>query len=287
LLNETKARPGQERAESIESYTEAIQSDLRKIQTRNWWSWSNTVVIVLLLTGTIVSFTLPTLLREDEFLQFNVNLAVRGLVGLVLLFNVYSLWQQFRIKDLCAEIQQKQASSETLYRMAMFDPLTGLYNRRFAEPRVETEVNRCQRKGTALTLLLLDLDSFKQINDSHGHPAGDAVLRAFAEHITRAIRGSDLAVRLGGDEFMLLLPECDAHQLQHVLDRLVTFKAEIAGKMVPVEFSAGWKEYELGQTSKELIEAADRALYENKRGARSSGATAPGISVPAARPVAT
>jgi diguanylate cyclase (GGDEF)-like protein len=205
----------------------------------------------------------------------------------VLLFNVYSLWQQFRIKDLCAEIQQKQASSEALYRMAMFDPLTGLYNRRFAEPRVEAEVNRCQRKGTALTLLLLDLDSFKQINDSHGHPAGDAVLRAFAEHITRAIRGSDLAVRLGGDEFMLLLPECDTHQLHHVLDRLVTFKAEIAGKMVPVEFSAGWKEYELGQTSKELIEAADRALYENKRGARSSGATAPGISVPAARPVAT
>jgi diguanylate cyclase (GGDEF)-like protein len=286
-LNETESRPRQERAESIESYTEAIQSDLRKIQTRNWWSWSNTVVIVLLLTGTIVSFTLPTLLREDEFLEFNVNLAVRGLVGLVLLFNVYSLWQQFRIKDLCAEIQQKQASSEALYRMAMFDPLTGLYNRRFAEPRVEAEVNRCQRKGTALTLLLLDLDSFKQINDSHGHPVGDAVLRAFAEHISRAIRGSDLAVRLGGDEFMLLLPECDTHQLHHVLDRLVAFKAEIAGKMVPVEFSAGWKEYELGQTSKELIEAADRALYENKRAARSSGVTAPGISVSAARPVAT
>jgi len=274
-LNETKAKPGQERAESIESYTEAIQSDLRKIQTRNWWSWSNTVVIVLLLTGTIVSFTLPTLLREDEFSQFNVNLAVRGLVGLVLLFNVYSLWQQFRIKDLCAEIQQKQASSETLYRMAMFDPLTGLYNRRFAEPRVEAEVNRCQRKGTALTLLLLDLDSFKQINDSHGHLAGDAVLRAFAEHITRAIRGSDLAVRLGGDEFMLLLPECDTNQLQHVLDRLVHFKVEISGEMIPVEFSAGWKEYEFGQTSQELIEAADRALYENKRGTRPAPASVP------------
>ncbi len=94
--------------------------------------------------------------------------------------------------------------------MAMFDPLTGLYNRRFAEPRVEAEVKRCQRKGTALTLLLLDLDGFKQINDSHGHPVGDTVLRAFAEHITRAIRGSDLAARLGGDEFMLLLPECDS-----------------------------------------------------------------------------
>jgi diguanylate cyclase (GGDEF)-like protein len=272
LLTATKSGPERERGESIESYTEAIQSDLRKIQTRNWWSWSNTVVVVLLLTGTIVSFTLPTMLRDDpSFTQLNVNIAVRGLVGLVLLFNVYSLWQQFRIKDLCAEIQQKQASSDHLYRMAMFDPLTGLYNRRFAEPRVEAEVKRCQRKGTALTLLLLDLNGFKQINDSHGHPAGDTVLRAFAEHITRAIRGSDLAVRLGGDEFMLLLPECDTNQLQHVLGRLVGFRVEIADETIPVEFSAGWKEYALGQTSKELIEAADRALYENKRSTHVTG----------------
>jgi diguanylate cyclase (GGDEF)-like protein len=276
LLSENKPGPVQGRGDSIEAYTEAIQSDLRKIQSRNWWSWSNTVVVVLLLTGTIVSFTLPTLLRdESSYAQLSVNLAVRGLVGLVLIFNVYSLWQQFRIKDLCAEIQQKQASSETLYRMAMFDSLTGLYNRRFAEPRVEAEVNRCQRKGTALTLLLLDLDGFKQINDSHGHPAGDTVLRAFAEHITRAIRGSDLAARLGGDEFMLLLPECDTTQLQHVLDRLVHFKVEISGEMIPVEFSAGWKEYESGQTSQELIEAADRALYENKRGTRPAPASVP------------
>jgi diguanylate cyclase (GGDEF)-like protein len=266
VVKTIKTIPGQEHGDSLESYTEAIQSDLQKIQTRNWWSWSNTVVVVLLLTGTIVSFTLPTMLREDSsFSELNVNLAVRGLVGLVLLFNIYSLWQQFRIKDLCAEIQQKQASSESLYRMAMFDPLTGLYNRRFAEPRVEAEVNRCQRKGTALTLLLLDLDGFKQINDSHGHPVGDTVLRAFAEHITRAIRGSDLAARLGGDEFMLLLPECDADQLQHVLQRLVSFHVEIGDKKVPVEFSAGWKEYQLGQTSRELMECADRALYENKR----------------------
>ena len=269
MMKAKAATKVQERGESLESYREAIQSDLRKIQTTNWWSWSNTVVVVLLLTGTIVSFTLPALLRQDEaFSELNINVAVRGLVGLVLLFNVYSLWQQFRIKDLCAEIQQKQASSDTLYRLAMFDPLTGLYNRRFVEPRVDAEVSRCQRKGTTLTLLLIDLDGFKEINDSYGHPAGDAVLRAFAQHLTRAIRGSDVAARLGGDEFMLLLPECNAQQLQHVLERLVSFKAEIAGQQFPVEFSAGWKEYEIGQTSKELMEAADRALYENKRGAR-------------------
>lgn len=254
------------RIESIESYTEGIQSDLRKIQTRNWWSWSNTVVIVLLLTCTIVSFTLPSLLRDEQFPQMNLNLAIRGLVGLVLLFNIYSLWQQLRIKDLCDEIQQKQASSEVLYRMAMFDALTGLYNRRFAQPRIEAEIVRCQRKGTALTLLLLDLDGFKQINDRFGHATGDSVLRAFGDHLAKVSRGSDLAARLGGDEFMLLLPDCGSEQLQHVLDRLVRFSTEIDGKSTPVEFSAGWKEYELGQDSTQLFEAADRALYQKKRG---------------------
>jgi len=256
------------RIESIESYTEAIQSDLRKIQTRNWWSWSNTVVVVLLLTCTIVSFTLPSLLREEQVPQINLNLAIRGLVGLVLLFNIYSLWQQLRIKDLCDEIQQKQASSEVLYRMAMFDPLTGLYNRRFAQPRIEAEIVRCQRKGTPLTLLLLDLDGFKQINDRYGHAAGDSVLRAFGDHLAKVSRGSDLAARLGGDEFMLLLPDCGSEQLQHVLDRLVRFRTEIEGESTPVEFSAGWKEYQHGQDSTQLFEAADRALYQNKRGMR-------------------
>ena len=75
-------------ADSIESYTASIQADLRKIQSRNWWSWSNTVVIVLLLTCTIVSFSLPSLLRDEQpFSSMNLNLAIRGLVALVLLFN--------------------------------------------------------------------------------------------------------------------------------------------------------------------------------------------------------
>jgi diguanylate cyclase (GGDEF)-like protein len=275
LFGLSRSIHGKAKNQSIEAYTEAIQSDLRKIQRRNWWSWSNTVVVVLLLTCTIVSFSLPSLLRDEQPLsQLNLNLAVRGLVGLVLLFNVYSLWQQLRIKGLCNEIQEKQASAETLYRMAMFDPLTGLYNRRFAEPRIEAEILRAQRKGTSLTLLLLDLDGFKQINDRHGHPAGDTVLRGFAEHLTKASRGSDLAARLGGDEFMLLLPECDAGQLQCVLERLVRFKTEVRGESFPVGFSAGWHEYESGQTSQQLLEAADRALYENKRNSRSAQAPA-------------
>ncbi len=227
----------------------------RRTRDRSWWSWSNTVVVVLLLTGTIVSFTLPALFHDPSLSGLNVSLAVRGLVGLVLLFNVYSLWQQFRIKDLCVEIQEQEATSEILYRSSIFDSLTGLYNRGFAEARTGVELSRCHKKHTTLTLALFDLDRFKQINDTYGHLAGDTVLRAFAEHLTREIDGSGLAARLGGDEFMLLLPGRTGHQVQPMLERGVHFSVEIEGKKIPMKASVGWKEYAEGQSFEELYRA--------------------------------
>ena len=256
--------------ESLESCTAGIHADLRKIQNRNWWSWSNMVLVVFLLTAAVVSSTLPSVLQDDPSHRVDLNLAVRGLIGLVLLFNIYSLWQQIRIKRLCAEVQEKQAHAETLYKLAMFDPLTGLYNRRFAEPCIEAEVLRSRRNGTPLTLLMLDLDGFKQINDRHGHAAGDVALQAVAERLRKAVRGSDLAARMGGDEFLLLLPECDLGQLWHVLARLTPFEIEVGGQKIPVTFSAGWKQCESGESYKELLEGADRALYEKKRTSSSS-----------------
>lgn len=270
MNSDLKPKGGPGSNESLESYTAGIHADLRKIQTRNWWSWSNMVLVVFLLTAAVVSSTLPTVLQDDPSHRVDLNLAVRGLIGLVLLFNIYSLWQQIRIKRLCDEVQEKQAHAETMYRLAMFDPLTGLYNRRFAEPCIEAEVLRSRRNGTPLTLLMLDLDGFKQINDRHGHAAGDVALQAVAERLRKAVRGSDLAARMGGDEFLLLLPECDLGQLWHVLARLTPFEIEVGGQKILVTFSAGWKQCESGESYKELLEGADRALYEKKRTSGSS-----------------
>jgi two-component system cell cycle response regulator len=111
----------------------------------------------------------------------------------------------------------------------------------------------------------LDLNQFKQINDRHGHAAGDFVLKEFASRINKAIRGSDLAVRIGGDEFMVVLPECSGAQLQHVIGRLVPLEVTWEKQKIPVTFSAGWKEYERGESPEELLELADKSLYQNKR----------------------
>ncbi len=152
----------------------------------------------------------------------------------------------------------------------MIDPLTGLYNRRFAEQRLAAEVARSERRGHPLTVLTLDLNNFKEINDTYGHPAGDQVLQEFATRLNKVIRGSDLAVRLGGDEFLVVLPECSLEQLKLVLDRLGSFELDWQGQKIPVTFSAGWKDYEMGERPEEMLARADQALYTSKRAKRKS-----------------
>jgi len=119
-----------------------------------------------------------------------------------------------------SERKHLQRQAEEFLRLAMLDPLTGLHNRRFCEERLTLEMSRSQRYERALTVLILDLDGLKQINDHYGHGAGDIALKTFAEGLNRSIRGSDLAVRMGGDEFVVLLPECRLGQVQGVLSRL-------------------------------------------------------------------
>lgn len=150
----------------------------------------------------------------------------------------------------------------------MFDPLTGLYNRRFAEQRLRSEIARSERRGLSLMVVLLDLNDFKQINDEHGHLTGDHVLKEFAKCLSRSTRTSDLAARWGGDEFILLLLDCEVNQLSLILSRLEGLRVESEGKVLPITFSVGWRAYEPGDQFEELIKEADRHLYEYKAAAK-------------------
>jgi two-component system cell cycle response regulator len=119
-------------------------------------------------------------------------------------------------------------------------------------------------------VVLLDLDEFKHINDTYGHPAGDLVLQEFAAALNRAVRGGDLAVRMGGDEFLLILPECNHEQLRLVLNRLGPLELAWEGRKFPIKYSVGWKEYASGDQPEGMLAAADQALYANKRAAKKS-----------------
>lgn len=243
-----------------------LAESLRKIEKRDWWIWGYTLLVIVLLTGAVFSLALPSMLAgASALLKVRLRDAVLGLGCAITLFNTYIVYQQILIKRLRRQLAENHDHSKLLRNLAMVDPLTGLYNRRAGEQRLAAELARCSRKGDALTVLLLDLNKFKQINDTLGHAAGDLVLKEFGAALQKAIRGSDIAVRTGGDEFVVVLPDCRADQVHHVVDRLAGFSVQWHGERKMVTFSAGWKQYEPGDGPSELLKAADDALYENKR----------------------
>jgi diguanylate cyclase (GGDEF)-like protein len=252
--------------------SQEIRRSLRRLERRDWWLWGYAVLVTLSLTAVVVVLSVSVLSRPDEpFFQFHLSQSVRGLVGLVLLFNAYTVYQQFLLKRIRGQLSEQigiaadqQIRAEEFLKLAMRDPLTGLHNRRFAQERLAAEISRAQRHGDSLTVLVLDLDEFKQLNDRYGHLAGDVALKEFAQRLTSAIRGSDLAVRIGGDEFLVLLPECQPGQVQHVLARLTPMEIDLDGKKASLTFSAGWTDYQPGELPEELFKRADDALYVDK-----------------------
>jgi diguanylate cyclase (GGDEF)-like protein len=252
---------------------EEIRKHLRHLDRKQWWLWSTTVAVLLLLTLAVASFTFPAMLSaEESSYSFFLNQSVRALVGIVLLFSVYLVYQQVMIGRLRHELADQieslakvESLASEVYKLAALDQLTGLYNRRSGEQRLAQEISRAQRHGRPLTILLMDLDHLKQVNDNLGHAAGDLVIKGFADRLQRAIRGSDLAVRLGGDEFMALLPECRADEVRHVLGRLEGLEVVYNGEKIQCLFSRGWTDYKPGESPQDLLKRADDALYEYKR----------------------
>lgn len=161
---------------------------------------------------------------------------------------------------------------------AVTDALTGLYNRRLFAESFEKELNRARRYGLPLGVVLLDLHRFKEVNDKYGHPRGDEVLRAAAATLQKALRTSDSAFRIGGDEFALLLPQTDAAQAVALGKRIETVFAETLSPLqlaISVTMDHGVATFpQDGEQSDQLIRVADERLYRLKHANHSRHAAA-------------
>ncbi|MFC5000481.1 diguanylate cyclase [Dactylosporangium cerinum] len=183
---------------------------------------------------------------------------------------------------------------EEAQRLSLTDPLTGLSNYRYLRESLRREVERASRFGRSLAALALDLDRFKEVNDTYGHAAGDAVLAEFARRLRAEIREVDFAFRQGGEEFVVLLPETDATGAAVLAERLGTAvrRAPVlvisstpgqAPRRIPVTVSIGIAVFPFhGATGAAVLEAADDALYAAKASGRDMYKIAPDAPVPAA-----
>ena len=178
-----------------------------------------------------------------------------------------------RVTGSQTDITAQKALEAKLYGEATRDELTGLYNRRHFNEAFESFMGTANSHGHALSLAVCDLDRFKQINDTYGHPAGDEVIRRFAANISGILRGKDLAARVGGDEFCILFPFTTAAEAAIGLERLRVGLGEESfvgpeGQAFKANATFGVAELVPGMSRDELMKSADDALYEAKRRGR-------------------
>ncbi|MBA3818655.1 MAG: GGDEF domain-containing protein [Deltaproteobacteria bacterium] len=167
-----------------------------------------------------------------------------------------------------------------LHRVAVTDPLTGAFNREFLMQRLPQEIEAAIDRDRSLSIAMIDVDHFKAVNDQHGHGTGDVVLAEVARRLRSAIRGGDLLVRYGGEEFLAVLPKADAGRAWEVGERMRQRVCERAfdvgdGMALLLRVSVGIAQWRMGENMPELIERADTALYDAKDRGRNRVEVAP------------
>jgi diguanylate cyclase (GGDEF)-like protein len=176
-------------------------------------------------------------------------------------------------EDLHGRVLQIEALQEELREQAIRDPLTGLFNRRYLDATLEREIGRAEREGYPVSIVMIDVDHFKRVNDEHGHAAGDQALRFLGAHLRSGMRTGDLACRYGGDEFFLVLPNT---RLQDAYARAEEWRRAVESSSVywmewreATTVSAGVAAFpQHGGDSTAIMAAADAALYAAKEGGR-------------------
>ncbi len=176
---------------------------------------------------------------------------------------LYDVNEQLRLQ--LVEIEKLQA---ILHEQAIQDPLTGLYNRRYMEESLKQEFARASREAKPFSVVMLDMDNLKTLNDKYGHAVGDSALKALSKLLKDHTRTEDIACRFGGDEFLIILHNADepaaSARIQQWTEQAKEIEIKHEGVSLPVSFSAGVATYPAHDSIEELVHAADKALYDIK-----------------------
>ena len=210
--------------------------------------------------------------EEIQHGHYNISPPLVGTGEIAALSNSFKKMVEF-IRQSNAELERKvEARTEELQRLTEIDPLTGLLNRRGMIDRFDKEISRYTRQAGSLGLLLLDLDHFKQVNDTHGHTVGDLALCATANILQLTKRNYDHAGRWGGEEFLLLLPDCTEVDLLSIAERIrlsiQALQIDTGHNSVSFTVSIGAHYSSTPQTMDAMLQQVDRALYAAKHAGR-------------------
>jgi diguanylate cyclase (GGDEF)-like protein len=248
-----------------------VNRELRKLEKRDWELWLIVTSTGILVGAGLLAVLLPAAFLRSGSLHFEITVSKElacGLLVLLTLANTYIISRRIEFRQLRQRMISTAMQNELIRLQSFTDPLTEIYNRRSLEELAGRFIGQAKRLGNPLTFLLIDVNRFKQVNTRFGHLTGDFVLTEIATLLKGSIRGTDVAIRYGGDEFLIALANTSVAGAATVVNRIQGFLKEwnqsssLGG--FTVGLSIGMAEWTDGKTLDEVLDLADRNMYEEK-----------------------
>ena len=242
-------------------------ADLGQLAKREWWLWLSALAVTALAGVALLLSSFPSLFRHGEhFYEVRSDQARWAVLCLLLLFNARMVFRQASFRRLRKKSEEPKAESDNdsiagLYDPAGLDPVTGLLTRGSILNHLGKEIARAKRRNTALSLATVHLEDLSDLYIRFGNAAVDQALKEFARRLKEVSRGSDYAVRLGNDDFVLVLPKCNLGEVAEVLRRMGPMDLDCAGKKISLAYTTGWVDYQPGDMPSDLLKRASQLLH--------------------------
>jgi diguanylate cyclase (GGDEF)-like protein len=253
-------------------------SNPQQVSHHEWWLWLSALLVTTLSAVAFLLSSIHSFFRHaDYFYEIRSDQARWATLSLILVFNAWLVHRQWSFRRLRRQSTEQPLDALTVPQQfseaAGLDPVTGLYTRTSLEQHLGKEVARARRLNSALSLATVHVEEFAHLSARYGKPALDAALKELARRLKKASRGSDIAARLGDDDFLLLLPDCGVNEVKQVLNRLGTVEVSSAGQKIPLAFTTGWVDYQPGDLPADLLKRAAELMHLYETAAHDSFST--------------
>jgi diguanylate cyclase (GGDEF)-like protein len=261
-----------------------VSQQLSQLEKRDGELWLIVSLAGLLVCAGLLAILFPAAFLKQGNVHFEITVSrplVLGLMVLLALLNTYLVSRRVELRRLREELISRTIQQELTQQQSFTDPLTEIYNRRSLEDMAGRFMSHARRSKNPLTLMLIDVDDFKDVNTRFGHLTGDVVLANTAALLKQSVRGSDAVFRYGGDEFLIILADTPVTGSKYVVERIRAGLAEwnrsahLEG--FELSLSIGVAEWSEGKTLAHLLDGADNEMYAAKTDQKLSKAKAAGV----------
>lgn len=249
------------------------ESGLQQIGRGEWWLWLCAALVTTLSAVAFLLSSFPSNFRHTEhFYEIRSDQARWGTLCLLLLFNGWQLYRQRNFRRQRKQFTELNSGAQPGFYSdpSGVDPVTGLPTHPFLEQQLGKEIARAKRQNSALSLATVHIEEFAEVSQRYGPSAMDQALKELTRRLKRACRGSDFAVRLSNDDFLLVLPECGLGEVKLVLNRLGALDMNCGGRKVSLEYTTGWVDYQPGDLPGDLVKRASQMLHLYEDAAKES-----------------